>query len=258
LRTLVTGRIEQAAASHQVPCTLSADLTLMAPPGADLGALYRTESYLTYAGTDAVGRRYRLTPPSLERGLRLGGSSEVLAQLLQQLTGQPIPDGWSTKISQWTNPDGRLRLNASLILSSDDESMLAEALALPGASKSVVELLSPTQARVAGEHLAAMLADLAAAGLPVDIDPGVRAEPAQVGRAAALSGSAAEAAWIGLEISRRLAPELVDVQRDLTNARLQLEAIFSAARLEVLGRRVASIMAIASDRKQARPRRRMV
>ena len=258
LRTLVTGRVEQAATPPFAPCTLAGDLTLTAPHGVDLAALYRTEPYLAYAGSDATGRHYRLTPPSLERGLRLGGSPEVLAQLLAQLTEQPVSDAWSTKISQWTTSDGRLRLSAGLILSSDDEGVLADALALPAASESVVELLSPTQARVAGERLAAMLADLAAAGLPVDIDPGVRAEPAQLGRAAALSGSAAEAAWIGLEIARRLAPELVDGQRDLTTARLQLEAIFSAARLEALGRRVASIMATASDRKQARPRRRVV
>ena len=61
-----------------------------------------------------------------------------------------------------------------------------------------------------------------------------------------------------MEIARRLAPEIVDSQRDLAAARLQLEAIFSAARLEALGRRVASIMATSGERKRPVSRRRVV
>lgn len=258
LRLFVTGRSGNDTPQGAALCMTEDSLVLVAPAGADLAALYRTEPYLAYAVSEADARHYRLTPPSLERGLRLGGSPEALMLLVAQLTGQPVPHDWSASIERWTSESGRLRLSAGLILSSDDEQVLAKALALPSALESVVEVVSPTQARVAGERLATMLTDLAAAGLPVDIDPGVRAEPSHAGRAAALSGSAAEAAWIGMEIARRLAPEIIDGQRDLTAARLQLEAIFSAARLETLERRVASIMALSGERKRPVSRRRVV
>ncbi|MCC7372102.1 MAG: helicase-associated domain-containing protein [Chloroflexi bacterium] len=258
LRGLVSGRPEGETPIAPRPCLATDDLALTAPPGADLAALYRVEPYLHYVGADEGGRRYRLTPPSLERAERAGGSSEVLLQLLANLTGDAVPTSWGVSIDRWTRDEGRLRLTAGLILSAGDPALLAEALGVPAAADGVAELLSPTQARVAGAALPSLLAELAAAGLPVDIDPGIRAEPAQPGRAAALSGSAAEAAWMGLEIARRVAPEVVDGQRDLTATRLQLEAVLSVARLEALGRRVTSILATAADRKKARTRRRVV
>jgi hypothetical protein len=258
LRSVMTGRAVDVPGNAHSACIAGADLTLLAPSATDLAALYRAEPYLVYGGSDAAGRRYRLTPPSFERGLRRGGSASDLAVLVAQLTNEPLPDSWRTKIEQWSRPEGRLRLSAELILAADDEQTMADALVQAAARDAVIERLSATRARIDGARLVALLTDLASAGQPVEIDPGLRAEPTHAGRAAALSGSAAEAAWIGLEIARRLAPEIVDGQRDLSAARQQLEAIFSEARLEALGRRVASIVSAASDRKKPRARRRVV
>jgi hypothetical protein len=86
----------------------------------------------------------------------------------------------------------------------------------------------------------------------------LRAEPASTGRAAAVSASVAETAWVALEVLRRLAPDVVGEQRDLRAARGSLEAVLGAGALEALGRRAATIAVAIADRRRARGRRRMV
>src|SRR5947207_3105485 len=79
-----------------------------------------------------------------------------------------------------------------------------EALAIEAARDAVVEQLSPRHVVIAGERMAALLADLARAGLPVEIGAGLRAEPADAARSAALAGGVAETAWVALEALRRI------------------------------------------------------
>jgi hypothetical protein len=257
LRTLTTGR-SQTGSPVWSACTAESDLRLGAPIGADLATLYRAEPYLAFAGTEDGVRRYGLTPASFERGLRLGGDAEDLLGLLGRLLQSTPPPGWQAAIEQWASGSGRLKLEARLLLSSDRAETLAEGLAHASASNAVTEHLSPRHALVAGERIAPLLADLARAGLPVEIDPGLRVEPADPGRAAALAGGVAETAWVVLDVLRRLAPDVVAEQRDLQAARGRLEAVLAAGHLEALGRRAATIAAAISDQRRARGRRRVV
>jgi hypothetical protein len=231
---------------------------LEAPPGTDLALLYRAEPYLAFAGGEDGTRRYGLTPASFERGLRLGGDPDELQSLVERLTEAPLPEEWSAAIERWTSGASRLRLGASVLLSADRAETLSEALVTGAAADAVQERLSPRHAVVAGEQVARLLADLAQAGLPVEIDAGLRAEPAQAGRAAALGGGVAETAWVALEVLRRLAPDVVAEQRDLQAARGRLEAVLAAGRLEALGRRAATLAAAIADRRRPRARRRVV
>jgi hypothetical protein len=161
-------------------------------------------------------------------------------------------------VERWTSGARRLHLGARLLLTGDREETLRDALATATARDAVVEQVSPRHVVVAGEHLAAMLADLAQAGLPVEIEPGLRAEPTDAGRSAALAGGTAETAWVALEVLRRIAPEVVSEQRDLQAARAQLEAVLAAGLLEMLSRRAAAIAAAIANRRQPRTRRRVV
>jgi hypothetical protein len=118
--------------------------------------------------------------------------------------------------------------------------------------------VAPRHALVHGERVAELLAELARAGLPVDVDPGLRAEPADLGRAAALATGVAETAWVVIEVLRRLAPEVVAEQRDLVAARGRLDAVLAASVLEALNRRAATIVAAIASRRRPRARRRVV
>jgi hypothetical protein len=257
LRTLTTGR-SQTGNPVWSACRAESDLRLAVPVGADLATLYRAEPYLAFAGTEDGVRRYGLTPASFERGLRLGGDAEDLLGLLGRLLQGTPPPAWQAAIARWASGSGRLRLEARLLLSSDRAETLAEALANASTADAVTDHLSPRHALVAGERIAPLLADLARAGLPVEIDPGLRVEPVDPGRAAALAGGVAETAWVVLEVLRRLAPDVVAEQRDLQAARGRLEAVLAAGHLESLGRRAATIAAAIADQRRARGRRRVV
>jgi hypothetical protein len=257
LRTLTTGR-SRADNSTWSACSAEPDLRLAAPMGADLATLYRAEPYLAFAGIEDGVRRYGLTPASFERGLRLGGEAEDLFGLLGRMLQGTPPPAWQDAIERWASGSGRLKLEARLLLSSDSAETLAEALANASAANAVTDHLSARHALVAGERIAPLLADLARAGLPVEIDPGLRVEPADAGRAAALAGGVAETAWVVLDVLRRLAPDVVAEQRDLQTARGRLEAVLAAGQLEALGRRAATIAAAISDQRRARGRRRVV
>jgi hypothetical protein len=257
LRSLATGR-RPAASPRPVACQVSDRLRLFAPSGADLALLYRAERYLAFAGGDPGERRYGLTPASFDRGVRLGGDADELRSLLGRLIDGPIPTAWLEAIDTWASGSSRLTLASRLLLSSDTEQTLAEALATTSARNAVTEALSPRHVLIAGERVAGLLTDLAQAGLPVEIDPGVRAEPANPGRAAALSGSVAETAWVALEVLRRLAPDVVAEQRDLQTARSRLDAVLAARVLEALDRRATTIVAVIANRRRPRTRGRVV
>jgi hypothetical protein len=257
LRSLATGR-------HALPnprtarCRLGERLSLEAPKLVDLPLLYRAERYLAFAGSEDGVRRYGLTPASFDRGVRLGGDADELRSLVERLVGEPIPSTWQAALDAWSIGSSRLVLASRLLLSSDAEQTLNEAMAVPSVRGAIVDVLSPRHALVVGERVASLLAELAQAGLPVEVDPGLRAEPSHPGRAAALAGSVAETAWIALDVLRRLSPEVVREQRDLQSARDQLDAVLTASRREALDRRAATIVAAIVSQRRPRGRGRVV
>jgi hypothetical protein len=190
--------------------------------------------------------------------VRLGGDADELRDLVERLTHQPLPLDWLDAIASWSNRSSRLRLVAGLLLMADREQTVQEALARSPVRDAVLEQLSPRHIAVAGQQVAALLTDLAQAGLPVEIDPGLRLEPADPGRAATLANGAAETAWVVLEVLRRLAPEVVSEQRDLQAARAQLDGVLSAGLLEALDRRATTIVAAIANRRRPRARRGVV
>ena len=257
LRALATG---QSGASTPRPeaCRIVASHRIEAPRRANLPLLFRAERYLAYAGSDAEVRRYGLTAASFDRGARLGGDAEELESLLRRLLEDTLPHDWLGAIARWSSGEGRLTLSARLVLSSDRPDVLGEALATPAARAAVVETIAPEQAFVSGEHVATLLTELARAGLPVDIEAGLRAEPRDAGRAAALAHGVAETAWVALEVLRRLAPDVVAEQRDLQAARGQLDAVLPNGVLESLNRRATALAAAIANRRRPRARGRMV
>ena len=257
LRALATGR-PTTATPRPSPCLATGSLRMEAPTDADLAALYRAERYLAFAGGDGDRRRYGLTPASFDRGIRLGGDPDEIRGLLERLLDGPVPPDWLAAIDIWSSGSSRLVLGARLLLSSDRPETLDEALAIPPAREAVTDVLTPRHAIVAGERVADVLAELARAGLPVEIDPGLRAEPADHGRSAALANGVAETAWVALEVLRRLAPEVVAEQRDLQAARGRLDAVLAARVVEALNRRAATIVAAIANRRRPRSRGRVV
>lgn len=257
LRSLATGR--QPAQRHLPKrCTVTGPSRFEVPPDADLATLFRAERYLAYTGDEQGHRRYGLTPASFDRGVRLGGDADELRGLLVRLLGGPVPADWLEALERWAGGSSRLTLGARLVLASEQPETLSEVLAVREAGDAVTDVISSRHALVDGEHVAGLLAELARAGLPVEIDPGLRVEPRAAGRAAALANGVAETAWVALEVLRRLAPELVAEQRDLQSARARLDAVLAAGAIEALDRRAASIVAAIANRRRPRAGRRVV
>lgn len=252
LRALVAGRAAPPRAGG-APCRLGdADrLELIAPADADLPRLYRAERYLALAGgADGGPRRYVLTPASVDRGVRLGGDGAELVDLLERLAHRSLPPSWGTAIARWLDDALRLRFGPALLLSSARPELLAEALAALRGHGLAAEPIGPGHAVVPAGRAAELLAALAEAGHPVEVDAGLRVEPTDVGRAAGLANGVAETAWAALEVLRRLAPDAFDAQRDLVAARLQLDGTLPLATQEALQRRAASIVAALGQRRR--------
>jgi hypothetical protein len=256
LQALTSGRLPTAG-PPPVPCLADDGLRLTAPAGANLSALYRVEPYLAFGGVDAESRRYGLTPASFDRGVRMGGDADDLRDLLMVLLGSPVPDSWEAAIAVWLQGTTRVSLVARLLLASPRPENLDAVLAHPSARAAGVERISPDQALVAGEHVGKLLADLAQAGLPVDVEPGLRAEPASTGRSAAMGSGTVEAAWVALEVLRRLAPDMAQPP-DLEAARRRLEAVLGQRALDALDRRATSFVAALANQRRSRARGRVV
>jgi len=248
------GGLPPDRAGEAAPCALVEPRQLIAPASADLATLYRCERYLAYRGGDADERRYDLTPASVARGIRLGGDEDDLLASLARLLQSSVPPTWTASIRTWCRANSALRIEPRLLLVASDEAALAAALATHDARRAVTSQLSPRHAIVSPERLPDLLTGLAAAGQPVDVDAGLRVEPRRLAQAAALGNGAAEAAWIALDVLRRLGGEVVAEQRDLTIALGALEATLSAQVLETLERRARTIAALLADRRE--PRRR--
>jgi hypothetical protein len=257
LRELTSGRRLEAGSTTE-PCAVAGPLRLRAPRGADLPLLYRAERYLALTSIDSESRGYALTPASFDRGVREGGDADELRGLLERLFGSPVPGEWLAALGGWSSSEGRLTLSARLLLSGDRPETLDEALGQPATRGSRVERISPRHAAVRAEDVSRLLTDLAQAGLPVEIDRGLRVEPSDAGRSAALANGAVETAWVALEVLRRIAPEVVAEQRDLETARRRLDAVLGARVLEALDRRATSIMASIANRRRSGSRGRVV
>jgi hypothetical protein len=257
LRAIATGRADGPNRTAR-RCSVTGPLQFEASIDVDLAALYRAERYLALTGGSVDRRRYSLTPASFDRGVRLGGDPDELRGLLGRLLDGPVPPEWLAAVAEWSKGTSRLKLAARLVLSGDRPETLAEALANPAAGEAVTEVVSEQHALVEGSQVAELLAELARAGLPVEIDPGLRVESRDAGRSAGLANGVAETAWLALEVLRRLAPEVVGEQRDLQAARGRLDGVLGASVIEALNRRAATIVTAIANRRRPRARGRVV
>lgn len=259
--TVVPARASGTDSHAAEPCSIVADFQLTAPSSADLQALYRCERYLSYRGSTDGVRRYDLTPASVSRGLRLGGDAHEVRTLLARLFQADLPPSWDAAIERWTQSGAALRLEPRVLLIARNQTELDGALDVGAARQAIAERLSDRHAVVALDRVAELLANLAAAGQPVDVDPALRVDPRRPGEAASLTDGVVAAAWVSLDVLRRLGTDLFAEQRDLTAALASLEAVLPASTLEVLERRSRTIAALVTDRRAPRsktkPRRRL-
>ncbi|HZO27389.1 MAG TPA: hypothetical protein VFH48_15520 [Chloroflexota bacterium] len=251
LRSLTTGRRTGSVPAPR-PGRVTGRRQFVATLDGDLASLYRAERYLALVGGDLNERQYGLTPATFDRGVRLGGDRDEALTLFARLLDGPVPEEWQAALEQWSSGASRLTLSTALLLASDRAEVMEEALRVRAAREAVAESLTPTRALVDATQMANMLAELARAGLPVEIDPGLRVEPRDPGRSAALANGIAESAWVALEVLRRMAPEAIAEQRDLQSARSRLDAVLAASVIEALNHRAASIVAAIANRRRPR------
>jgi hypothetical protein len=256
LQALTSGR-PPTAGPQPALCVADEALRLVAPSEANLAALYRIERYLAFGGADDEGRRYGLTPASFDRGVRLGGDADEARDLLRVLIGGPVPAAWDAAIDGWLQGASRVSLVARLLLTSERPASLDAALGQRSAVSAKIERISPQHALIKGEHVARLLADLAQAGQPVDVEPGLRTEPTSAGRSAVLGNGTIEAAWVALEVLRRLAPDMAQ-PADLESARRRLEVSLGPRALNALDRRATSFVAALANQRRSRSRGRVV
>jgi hypothetical protein len=241
------------------PCQIGEGFQLLAPAAADFPTLYRCERYLAYRGGDVDERRYDVTPASVARGIRLGGDEDELLAGLARLLQRDVPTSWVEVIVGWCRAKSALRVEPRILLVASDEAALSAALDVDDARQAVANRLGARYGLVAPGRLPELLTGLAAAGLPVEVDPALRVEPRRPGQAAALGGGVTESAWVALDVLRRLGAEAIADQRDLAAAQRALEASLSTQALETLERRARTIAALVSERRgnsQRRPQRR--
>ena len=244
---------EPVSDAEPATCRLQDDLLLIAPPAADLAALYEAEPYLALERSGPE-RRYRLTAGSVARGCRLGGSVEVLAAVLERLARGMIPASWRTAIEQWTSNTRRVRIAARITLETDGTPDLDRVLATLGGDATGVERLSERHAAVPADALARVIQRLGDAGVPVDLAPELRLDPRRPERAAALGAEGADMVWVLVEALRRLDPGVVEHDPALGALAAALDAITPARARATLERRAAGLAARIADRQSRRPR----
>lgn len=143
---------------------LQADLTVVVPGplerdlADELGAVATVES----AGAAMV---YRLSEQSIRRALDTGRTAGALHTFFAKHSKTPVPQGLTYLIDDVARRHGQIRIGmASSFIRCEDPSLLAQAVALPGAAQLDLRLVAPTVA-VSQASIAEVLAVLRAAGL---------------------------------------------------------------------------------------------
>lgn len=234
-------------------CRLEDDLALVAPPHADLAALYQAEPYLALERS-APERRYRLTAGSLARGCRLGGSADALVALLERLAQGELPSSWRSAIEQWTSETRRVRVAARIVLEVDGAAELDRALTALGEQAADLERLSDRHAAVPADALGGLIQRLGDAGVPVDLAPELRLDPRRPERAAALGVEGADTVWVLVEALRRLDPGVIEHDPALGALSAALDAVTPARTRETLERRAAALAARITERQARKGR----
>ncbi|MCC6173675.1 MAG: hypothetical protein IT305_00090 [Chloroflexi bacterium] len=262
-RIAVTSRLSElgpgartGTPSASDPCRLGPEtLTLVAPLTCDLATLFRTEPYLAYVGGGEI-RRYRLTPASFGRGLRLGGDSDGLLGLVGALLGEPVPTAWQEAVDSWSTPARpRLSLESRLVLSAADAPSLEAALAT-APSDAMPERVSDRLALVAPTRVTHLLSVLDEAGLAVDLSLGLRTEGARPGAAAVVDRGVAETTWLALALLERVGGRAFGEEPRFRETRAALAAILPVEVRAALERRATSLVARAGSTGRGSRRRR--
>jgi hypothetical protein len=143
---------------------LQADLTVVVPGplerelADELGSVAAVES----AGAAMV---YRISEQSIRRALDTGRTAGALHAFFAKYSKTPVPQGLTYLIDDVARRHGQLRIGmASSFVRCEDPSLLAQAVALPGAAQLRLRLVAPTVA-VSQANIAEVLAVLRAAGL---------------------------------------------------------------------------------------------
>lgn len=249
----VGGRVQVAAAAPS-PCALADDLTLVAPRDADLAALYEVEPFLALDRT-VPDRRYRLTPGSFSRGVRLGGTPDALLALLARLIDGPVPPGWEAAVLGWQSQGRSIRVAARIVLEVDRGQDLARVEEALGDDRTGVERLSPRHLAIAADALGDVLRKLGDAALAVEVAPELRLDPRRPERAAALGPDGSDTVRVLLEALRRLDPSVVSRDPALASLSASLDSVTPVSGRQAIERRAAALVARITERRAKRPRK---
>ncbi len=143
---------------------LQADLTAIAPGRLEpeLTAAMERVADVESAGSATV---YRISERSVRRALDLGQTADDLHQLFATRSATPVPQGLTYLVDDVARRHGRLRGgSAASFLRAEDETLIAEVLAHPEATRLELRRIAPT-VLVSPEPLAEVLAALRDAGL---------------------------------------------------------------------------------------------
>ncbi|MGH3570041.1 MAG: helicase-associated domain-containing protein, partial [Pseudonocardia sp.] len=142
---------------------LQADLTAVAP-GPLEPELARELDLLADVESAGGATVYRFTDATVRRALDAGRSAADLHELLARRSATPVPQGLTYLVDDIARRHGRLRGGtASSFLRSDDEALIAEALANPATVGLELRRIAPTVA-VSPLPLAELLEGLRGAG----------------------------------------------------------------------------------------------
>jgi hypothetical protein len=140
-------------------CSVVGDLELEAPLSADLGLLFRAETYLSSVG-GIDPRRYRLTAASFARGIRLGGTGLDACRCLEGLIEGALPRAWTDALSKWEESFGDVNVAAALLLAASDGAKLDRLSTLEGVQQALFSRIGERHAEVRPEKLSTLLSAL--------------------------------------------------------------------------------------------------
>lgn len=136
----------------------------------DLAALFQIEPYLVLKESSVGHRAYRVTESSVQHGIDQGGSLAELLGLLSRTWGSAMPVDLLGRIRAWALSYGSLRLEGTVLLTSNSEDDLLTVYALPGVAICLGERAGPFSYRVLPNRYHQLLSALRDAGRPPMIE----------------------------------------------------------------------------------------
>ncbi len=222
------------------PCTWDGSNRLLAPARADLGALLRAERYLELR-TRGQPSSYTLDRGRVGATLESGGSIQECTQLLERLTGGPLPGSVAAQLAAWESRFGALALRPAVILDARSAEELQAAAALEGVKPFIRRPLGPTVAEVPASHALELAQALRAAGHLPRVDAALRLMAGRRAYAAFVDERVLEFLLVSLLAFQRAEPQhLAQLEGSLTLLE-RLEGLFPPERLEALRAAASSL-----------------